>query len=57
MMEKIDKELPGLAKIKSFTLKRIKPLTQDTVRRAASGKSSSLFEGQILLEWVHRTDK
>ena len=57
MMEKIDKELPGLAKIKSFTLKRVKPLTQDTVRRAASSKNSSLFEGQILLEWIHRTDK
>ena len=57
MMEKIDKELPGLAKIKSFTLKRVKPLTQDTVRRAASIKNSSLFEGQILLEWIHRTDK
>lgn len=57
MIEKIDKELPGLAKIKFFTLNRIKPLTQEVVRRAASGKNSSLFEGKILLEWIHRADK
>ncbi len=52
-LEKVQQELPGMVTIRSFNLKRTSALTTEVLNSVASGKSTSMFEGKIELDWTH----
>lgn len=52
-LEKVQQELPGMVSIRSFNLKRTAALTAEVLNNVSAGKSASLFEGKIELDWTH----
>lgn len=52
-LEKIQQELPGMVSIRSFNLKRTSALTSEVLDKVSSGKTASMFEGKIELDWTH----
>jgi hypothetical protein len=52
-LEKIQQELPGMTTIRSFNLKRVSALTAEVLDNVAAGKTASMFDGKIELDWTH----
>ena len=49
-LQKLETELPGIVKIKSFELKRARELNSQLAQKVSEGEKVSLFEGTIELE-------
>ena len=49
-LNKLESELPGIVKIKSFELKRARELNSQLTQKVSEGEKVSLFEGAIELE-------